>query len=59
MTTRQKLGIGMLVSGALFLLCGVVFLTLAVTPAWVGAIVLGAGAVCEVVLGVTIAKPVI
>ena len=57
MSTRQKIGIGMLVSGALFLLLGVVFLTMAVTPAWVGAVVLAAGAVCEVILGVQIAKP--
>lgn len=58
MTARQKVGIGMLVSGALFLLLGVIFLTTAVTPAWVGVVVLVAGAVCETILGVQITKPV-
>lgn len=59
MTARQKVGLGMLVSGALFLLLGVIFLTVAATPAWVGVVVLAAGVVCETLLGVQIVKPAV
>ena len=57
LTARQKGGIALLVSGALFLVAGVAVLATSVTPAWVGLVIAGVGTVCEVVLGIVIVKP--
>jgi hypothetical protein len=56
MTTRVKKGIGFLVSGAIFILVGFVFIKFAATPAWVSLLLTAVGGAAGAV-GVTLSLP--